>query len=158
MRRSSTILILLSFVVLGLMYWRDSTRLSPGQDLVALTDYAKEAIEFKRQQINALAQLAILLIGALWALIIGAKAVSPPLTGRLWVVFGSANVSLGVSYFLYLKATDQLIEYLLRAKNIDLYSPKVSLYSSYQIITFSVGLTYAVMFALLFYLQRREES
>jgi len=151
-------LIAFPLLVVGFKYWWDIAQLSPGQNEVQLTDYIKEAIQFKRQQINSLAQLSILLVGALWGLVIGAKRTPSRLGLRSWIVFGSANVSLVVSYLLYLRAINQLVEYLFKAENIDLYSPKVSLYSSYQTATFSMGLSYALLFALVFVCIRSREE
>jgi hypothetical protein len=104
------------------------------------------------------ANSTILLIGGLWALIIGAKRPPRTLGWELWVVFSFANAFLAISYVLYLQATSQLIEYLSKAKTIDLDAPKVRLYTHYQTLAFSIAIFYAVLFALFFYLRRQEET
>jgi hypothetical protein len=139
-----------------LKYLYTTHHVSPGQEVIKLTDYGKEAIQFRRERNNSVAQLTILLIGGLWALIIG-KDRPVRLNARIWSPFLAANACLALSYAIYLVSIDRIAESLYEADNLDLFSPVISVHSNYQMLLFSLGIIFAAFFALLFYRYRRVE-
>lgn len=126
-RRSIIIIIsILAIVFLLLSYFnvidkaRKARPPSHNFDESELQEWDKMAFEIYRDWSASVAQITILLFGAIWGFVIQQKIKFNKDNLPIWIAFSVPNISFSLEYFLHGKVQSRFVEMLYSLKTIDM--------------------------------------